>query len=90
MTIEDADPIQVIIHDTGKGISGGDLTYVFDSFHRADQARTPGESHSGLGLSIARRLVEAHGGQLTVSSEEGKGTTVAISIPRVLQAGFCA
>lgn len=80
--LEDGDPICISIADTGRGIRAEDLPYVTDSFYRADSARTPGERHSGLGLSIARRLVEAHGGQLTISSEEDKGTTVTITIPK--------
>lgn len=83
VSLENGNPMRIIISDTGRGISAADLPYIFDSFYRADQARTPGECHSGLGLSIARRLIEAHGGTLTVSSEEGKGTTVTIEIPRV-------
>lgn len=80
--LEDGDPVRISIHDTGKGIPAEDLPRIFDSFYRADAARTPGECHSGLGLSIARRLVEAHGGRLTIGSEEGKGTSVTIEIPR--------
>jgi two-component system, OmpR family, sensor histidine kinase BaeS len=82
ISVEDEDPIKVHICDTGKGIPAEDLPYIFDSFYRADSARTPGEYHSGLGLSIARRLVEAHGGRLIVSSTEGNGTTVTVVIPR--------
>ncbi|HEY3418374.1 MAG TPA: sensor histidine kinase, partial [Armatimonadota bacterium] len=44
------------------------LPHIFEPFYRADQARTPGGSHSGLGLRIARGLVEAHGGTLTLQS----------------------
>ncbi len=83
VSVEDGNPIQVRVCDTGKGIRSKDLPYIFDSFYRADVARTPGECHSGLGLSIARRLVEAHDGELTVSSVEGKGTNVTILIPRI-------
>lgn len=80
-SIENTNPVIINIRDTGKGISASDLPFIFDSFYRADSARTPGECHSGLGLSIARRLVEVHNGQLTISSKEGKGTTVTITIP---------
>lgn len=80
--LEDGDPVRLTIRDSGQGIRPEDLPYIFDSFYRADAARTPGDGHSGLGLSIARRLVQAHGGDLTVCSEEGKGTTVTIQIPR--------
>lgn len=79
--LESGDPVRITISDTGKGIGAADMPYVFDPFYRADTARTPGDCHSGLGLSIACRLVEAHGGKLTVSSVEGQGTTVVISLP---------
>jgi signal transduction histidine kinase len=82
VVLQDGDPIMITTSDTGKGIAPDDLPRISDSFYRADAARTPGDFHFGLGLSIARRLVEAHGGSLTVSSEEGKGTTVEIAIPR--------
>jgi signal transduction histidine kinase len=80
--IEDGDTVRVTVRDTGKGIRASAMAYVFDPFYRADAARTPGDSHSGLGLRIASRLVEAHGGELTIASEEGKGTSVTIAIPR--------
>jgi two-component system, OmpR family, sensor histidine kinase BaeS len=83
VSMENGDPVLIAIRDTGKGIRPEDLPYIFDSFYRADAARTPSERHSGLGLNIARRLVEAHGGTLALSSEENKGTVVEISIPRV-------
>jgi signal transduction histidine kinase len=83
--LEDGDPVKVTVSDTGKGIRSKDLPYIFDSFFRADAARTPGDCHSGLGLSIAHKLVELHGGRLTVESEEGKGTTVTMLLPRARQ-----
>ena len=82
ITLEDGDPITIRVHDTGKGIAADDLPQVLDPFYRADTARTPSDSHSGLGLSIADRLIKAHGGTLTVTSDQGKGTTVAIALPR--------
>lgn len=82
MTLEDGDRVKILITDTGKGIRQEDIGSVLDPFYRADAARTPGDCHSGLGLSIACRLVEAHGGNLSIKSEEGKGTTVTIVIPK--------
>jgi signal transduction histidine kinase len=81
VALDEGDPIRIAVIDTGKGIPADDLQYVFDSFYRADAARTPGDSHAGLGLSIASRLVEAHGGKLSITSEDGKGTTVVIEVP---------
>lgn len=81
VAIEKGKNIKITVADTGKGIRAEDLPYIFDSFYRADTARTPSDSHSGLGLSIARKLVEVHGGTLNISSEEGKGTTVTIELP---------
>jgi len=80
--VEDGDPAMVRVTDTGKGIPAEDMPFVLDPFYRADSARTPGDSHSGLGLSIASRLIEAHGGTLTITSEEGSGTQVTIAIPK--------
>ncbi|MEN6356291.1 MAG: HAMP domain-containing sensor histidine kinase [Armatimonadota bacterium] len=82
VTLEDGDQIKIIISDTGKGIRQADIGCVLDPFYRADAARTPGDCHSGLGLSIACRLVEAHGGNLNIDSKEGAGTTVTIVIPK--------
>lgn len=81
--IEDSnDNIKITVSDNGIGIKAKDLPYIFDSFYRADTARTPGDSHSGLGLSIARKLIEVHGGKMSIESEENKGTDVIIFIPK--------
>ena len=80
--IDDGDTIKIIIADTGAGIPAKDLPHVLDSFYRANAARTPGDNHIGLGLSIARRMLEAHGGSLTVASEEGRGTVATLLIPK--------
>jgi signal transduction histidine kinase len=84
VSLEGGDPVRISISDTGKGIRAADLPYVLDPFYRADVARTPNDCHSGLGLSIASRLVEAHGGKLTISSEAGSGTMVTILMPNRL------
>lgn len=81
-SLKDGNPIEISISDNGKGINDADMPYVLDPFYRADSARTPNDSHSGLGLSIASKLIEAHGGKLTISSKESRGTTVIIQIPK--------
>lgn len=73
--------IRVEVQDTGRGIAPADLPFVFDRFYRSGQTRTGSESGLGLGLAIARRIVELHGGPLTVSSTEGEGTCFAFSLP---------
>jgi len=73
---------RIIVRDTGPGISSEDLPYIFDRFYRAEKSRTRSSSPGfGLGLSIAKWIVENHGGTINVESKEGKGTTFAIWLP---------
>jgi len=71
------------IIDKGIGISSSDLPHVFDRFYRADKARSAGGSErgSGLGLSISRFLVQAHGGTIDIDSRKDEGTTVTVRLP---------
>lgn len=69
------------VSDTGIGIDASDLPHVFDRFWRADKARSREQGGAGLGLSIARWIVEMHGGKISVRSELGKGSTFEISLP---------
>ncbi len=68
------------VQDNGSGIAAEDLAHIFDRFYRADAARQSGQE-SGLGLSIARSIVEAHRGKLSVESRLGEGTTFTIALP---------
>jgi signal transduction histidine kinase len=76
-------PGALTVADTGRGIPAAHLPFIFDPFYRADAARSPGDLHSGLGLRIARGLVEAHGGALALDSAAGKGTRVTVTLPRM-------
>jgi signal transduction histidine kinase len=74
--------VQVAVSDTGVGISAEDLEHVFERFYRADGSRARNSGGFGLGLSIARELVEAMGGSLTVTSRPGLGSTFTINLRR--------
>lgn len=68
------------VSDTGIGIKQEDLPYIFDRFWRADKARSREREGAGLGLSIAKWLIEAQGGAISVTSDPGKGSTFSIRI----------
>jgi signal transduction histidine kinase len=73
--------VEVSVRDTGCGIDASDLPYVFERFYRADKSRSRDTGGVGLGLAIARQLVEAHGGRIEVESERGKGTRFFFVLP---------
>jgi len=75
------DRVVVSVRDTGTGISPEDLPHVFERFYRADRSRARSTGGSGLGLTIAKQIVEAHGGQIWAQSWLGAGSTFAFSLP---------
>ncbi|MFD0448818.1 ATP-binding protein [Streptomyces indonesiensis] len=77
------DEVLIEVADTGSGIAAEDLPHVFDRFWRADKSRCRRTGGSGLGLSIVRKLVQAHGGTVTASSTLGEGSVFTIRLPRV-------
>ncbi len=77
----DADDAVVEVADRGIGIPAADLDRVFERFYRVDRARTRETGGSGLGLSIVRHVVQAHGGTVRLASTEGEGTTVTVRLP---------
>jgi two-component system sensor histidine kinase/response regulator len=74
--------IVVHISDTGIGISEENLHFIFDEFFRVKSSQTRGIAGSGLGLTIVKRIIEAHNGCIKVASELGKGTTFSITLPK--------
>ncbi|GIF37166.1 sensor histidine kinase [Actinoplanes xinjiangensis] len=77
----EGDDLVIDVADTGEGIAADDLPHVFDRFWRADRARARATGGSGLGLSIARKLAQAHGGDITVISTHGRGSTFTVRLP---------
>jgi signal transduction histidine kinase len=76
--------VQIDVRDTGEGISAADLPHVFDRFYRGDKARSrEGFGGAGLGLAIARRLVETHGGRIWVAQPPGGGSVFSFTLPKV-------
>jgi two-component system, OmpR family, sensor histidine kinase BaeS len=72
--------VRLKVTDTGAGIAAEDLPHIFERFYRADAARRRNEGSSGLGLAIAKGIVEAHGGTISAASEPGNGTTFTITL----------
>jgi signal transduction histidine kinase len=73
--------VEVSVRDTGEGIQAEDLPHIFERFYRGEKSRNRGTGGAGLGLAIARGIVRAHGGEIRVESEPGKGTTFTFNIP---------
>jgi two-component system, OmpR family, phosphate regulon sensor histidine kinase PhoR len=77
----EANLTEIIVEDTGTGISGKHLSRLGERFYRVDRARSRELGGTGLGLAIVKHLVKAHGWEMKIESEEGKGTTVHIFCP---------
>ena len=74
--------VQLTVSDTGIGIPAHDLPHVFERFYQVEKHLTRRHGGLGLGLSIAKAMAEAHGGTIWAESEEGKGTTMIVVLPR--------
>jgi len=72
---------EIVVRDTGIGLSQTDQQRVFDRFYRVDKARSRALGGAGLGLSIVRSIVEAHGGNITIDSTPRHGSTFTVSLP---------
>jgi heavy metal sensor kinase len=76
--------VSISIADEGMGIPSAEIPFVFNRFYRVDKSRSSHIKGSGLGLAIVKSIVDLHSGTIQVKSEEGKGTVVMVSLPRML------
>jgi signal transduction histidine kinase len=80
--VRDRNAALLTVTDTGEGLDPNELEHVFERFYRTDSARSRDRGGSGIGLTISRALVEAHGGQLWAESNgPGSGTRLICSLP---------
>jgi signal transduction histidine kinase len=73
--------VEVIVSDSGEGIQPQDLPHLFEQFYRGEKSRSRATGGAGLGLAISRGILQAHGGEIRVESELGKGTRFIFSLP---------
>ena len=79
--------VEVVVQDSGAGISRQDLFRIFEPFYRTEQSRNRASGGSGLGLAIVSELVKLHRGKIAVRSAIGRGTTVTVSFPSIKAPG---
>jgi two-component system sensor histidine kinase BaeS len=76
------DVTEIVVKDTGKGIPPEDLPHIFERFYRADKSRNRMTGGAGIGLTIAKAIIEAHKGKVQVKSKTDEGTEFIISLPK--------
>lgn len=79
------DVVRVEIEDNGKGIAHEDVPKIFERFYRTDASRNSAQGGSGIGLSIVKKIIEDHGGELWATSKEKKGTTIYFNLKKYLE-----
>ena len=73
--------VMVVIRDWGVGIPEEELPYIFEPFYRVDKSRSKRSGGYGLGLSLCKTIIDAHGGEIDIESSTGKGTIVSLVFP---------
>ncbi|MFZ0492691.1 MAG: HAMP domain-containing sensor histidine kinase [Acidimicrobiia bacterium] len=80
--VDGAENVEVVAEDDGPGIPEAAMEHIFDRFYRADPSRSRASGGAGLGLSIVRAIVEAHGGTVSVDAADTGGTRITIELPK--------
>jgi two-component system, OmpR family, sensor histidine kinase SenX3 len=83
----DGDRVAIVVRDHGIGIPSRDLERIFERFYRVDRARSRQTGGTGLGLAIVRHVAHVHGGEVTVQSREGEGSTFTLLLPLASSGG---
>ena len=73
--------VDLSVHDSGSGIPADAIPFIFDRFFRADKSRSRAAGGSGLGLSIAKKIAQAHGGNLTAANHPSGGAEFTLTLP---------
>lgn len=81
---EEQNNVTIVVADTGIGIKESELPYVFERFYRGEKSRNRQTGGAGIGLSIVKAIAEAHGGEIHIKSEGGKGTEVSIHFKKTI------
>jgi two-component system phosphate regulon sensor histidine kinase PhoR len=79
---ESGDSVSIIVNDNGEGIAPEHLPRLFERFYRTDKARSREIGGTGLGLAICKHLARLHGGEMTVTSVAGQGSTFRLDLPK--------
>lgn len=75
--------VHIEIEDNGRGIEASELPLIFDRFYRTDSSRNSSQGGSGIGLAIAKKIIEAHGGRIWATSQKGCGTTMQFILRKI-------
>jgi signal transduction histidine kinase len=79
---QQGDEVQFVVRDSGRGIPDEDLPRIFERFYRVDKSRTRASGGSGIGLTISKHIIEAHGGRIWASSHgHGQGSAFGFTLP---------
>ena len=80
--VDNKDFVAISVKDNGIGINESDLPFIFERFYRTDKSRNRTTGGAGIGLAIVKAIVLAHGGEVSVESEEGVGSTFKVVLPQ--------